>query len=344
MQMSSTTSARNPFPLQAVTTFGVAIERIAPLKYMSDARQVVVDYLKNYPSSGVAVAVSGGHGSGKTFLLNWLGKEAAQIETVPPKAVYAKADNQSLPDMYRQLLRSITRPELINITRAAVRRIGQRLAGAAQATKTASDQIQSEGLQPAYDAKILDPNELYMLLRKDLEGVGVSPAVAKQVGYAVGMLELEFGEAAFTWLAGGNPPLPSNIPIVGPLWAEDLTDAADVAVSALECIAALYRLAETALILILDQMENFLLGRSSPLIQASLVKKLVEQVSGQGALLLDGRHAGRVGAPAARRGPAPVGPRSHGDRRTERRRNDASAQCLSPHVAHLLGQCGFDDL
>src|SRR5258708_4645195 len=123
----------NPFPAQAVATFGVRADRIAPLNYMTEARAHLVDYLANYPNSGGGLAVSGGHGSGKTFLLNWLSEEAAKIKHSPAQTMYAKADNQSLPDVYQQLLRNTTRTELIKITRMAVRKIGQRLAGAAQA-------------------------------------------------------------------------------------------------------------------------------------------------------------------------------------------------------------------
>jgi hypothetical protein len=87
--------------------------------------------------------VSGGHGSGKTFLLAWLLGEAAKIKYSRSQTVYAKADNQSLPDVYRQFLRSITRVDLVKITRMAVRKIGQRVAGAAEATKQASLQIET---------------------------------------------------------------------------------------------------------------------------------------------------------------------------------------------------------
>jgi len=296
----------NPFPATAVTMFGVRSEFVAKFAYMTKARQHIVDYLSQYPKQGSALALSGGHGSGKTFLLNWLTTEISSIKNVRSQTVYAKADNDSVIDVYKQFMRSVTRSTLIDVTRAAIHNIGRNIAAAAQATQETLDKIQSSGtVQPALEEKIFDTNELYLLLKMELHKIGVSPAVSGQVAYAIGILEHpDFGEAAFSWLLGSTSQLPKETPLQSPLWSNDSTDAADVAVSALECIAGLYRLAEIALILILDQMENFLPAGSLTPTHASLLKKLVEQISAQGALLL------MAGTPVAWNSlPRDVGPR-----------------------------------
>jgi hypothetical protein len=281
-------SDENPFPVKAVTVFGTRADGTAKFAYMATARDYLTNYLKDYPASGGALALSGGHGSGKTFVLNWLSREAAQIKRRRPQTMYAKADDDSLPDVYRQFLRSVTREELIEVTRSAIHNIGKTIAASAQATQQVSTEIEVAGnLGPAFEEKIFDRNELFVLLKKELGTIGVSPAVSEQVAYAIGLLEHpDFGESAFAWLLGGEPALPKQMPIQGALWTGNSTDAADIAGSALECIAKLYQVAERPLILIIDQMENFIPQGQYSQTQASLLKKLAEQVSAQGALLL----------------------------------------------------------
>ena len=296
----------NPFPPNAVTTFGVQIDRTAQFEYMAKAREYLVEYLKNYPNSGGGLALSGGHGSGKTFLVSWLSNEARGLRTRPSQTVYGKADGSDVTGLYRQFLGNIKRATLVNVIRAAVNNLGSNKVGIAQATKKTSHEIKMAGtLQPAFDEKVLDPNEVYLLLQKELEEVGVRSTVSQRVAYAIGVLEHpDFGEAAFNWLAGETQQLPKDMPIQGPLWPPDSIDAADIAVSALECVAALFRIAEIPLIFILDQMENFVPTGSGAATQASLLKKLIEQLSGQGALIL------MAGTPAAwGRLPRDVGPR-----------------------------------
>jgi hypothetical protein len=255
-------STENPFPAKAVTTFGFRADFCAQFSYMLKARDHVVNYLIQYPKGGNALALSGGHGSGKTFLLNWLSNEISSISSARSQTVYTKADSDSVIDLYRQFLRGVTRNTLIEVTRAATHNIGLNIAGAAQATRDTFEKIQSSGtMQAALDEKIFDTNELYLRLKAELQRIGVSPAVSEQVAYAVGILEHpEFGEAAFNWLIGGNSPLLRETPLQSPLWASDSIDSADIAASALECIAGLYRLAEISLLLMIDQMENFIPG------------------------------------------------------------------------------------
>ena len=80
----------NPFPAGGAATFGAAIHAGADFEYMRTARDYLYRYLADYPlrlsdgpvvdpAPGGALALSGGHGSGKTFLLNWLRVEGAKV-------------------------------------------------------------------------------------------------------------------------------------------------------------------------------------------------------------------------------------------------------------------------
>jgi hypothetical protein len=298
----------NPFPPKAVTTFGASTGRAAKFEYMNKALRQVVEYLQT--RNGGALALSGGHGTGKTFLLDWLANQAKAFRSVKVQVIYAKADNQNLTDVYRQLIRSLTREDMIRATRSAIVNIGSSIVGTAKATEgiarnladaakataqhDSPESVSSRTLQSAVDAKILDTNELYLRLKGELKKIGVSPAISEQIGYAVGVLEhAEFGQAAFDWLAGGTPQLPKDMPLQDSLWRIDSADAGDIATTALECLAGLYRLAGLPLIVVLDQMENFIPVTTAAAQQASLVKKLVEQLSDQSALLI------MAGTPAA---------------------------------------------
>jgi hypothetical protein len=299
-------NVENPFPARAVTTFGVRTEVAANFEYMRKARGYIIDYLEKYPISSGGLALSGGHGTGKTFLVNWLSNEAKKIKSRESRAVYAKADSDSVPELYRQILKNITRLTLIEVTRKAVLNLGGNRASAAQATQRTSLEIESSrNLEPAFEQKVFDANEVYLLLQKEIERIRVGSTVSQQVAYAIGVLEHpEFGEAAFNWLAGETPQLPKEMPLQSSLWPQDSIGASDIAATALECVAGLFRLAEVPLIVILDQMENFIPAVTITPTQASLLKKLVEQLTGQAALIL------MAGTPVAwDRLPRDVGPR-----------------------------------
>ena len=62
-------SVSNPFPAEAVATFGKARITCDTLKYMVEMREELSRYLTAYPRDdarfGGAIGLSGGHGSGK---------------------------------------------------------------------------------------------------------------------------------------------------------------------------------------------------------------------------------------------------------------------------------------
>src|ERR1044072_3056579 len=62
----------NPFPPQAVAVYGPEIATTAVFSYMDRVRKALQGYIADYPDLSLALALSGGHGSGKTHLLMWL--------------------------------------------------------------------------------------------------------------------------------------------------------------------------------------------------------------------------------------------------------------------------------
>ena len=288
-----TVAQQNPFPARAVTRFGVVPPSPANLRYMRDISGRLIDYLSNYPNAGGAIALSGAHGSGKTFALNWLAKEVSRLSSAPSHILYAKADSPRFIDVYKQLMLPLTRDRLASLLGEMVKR--QALADTSQAAATAASHelIQRTGdIDPAYTSREIDPNEVYRAVREKLEQASESRDVARRVAAAITLLDdPNVGEPAFEWIVGRQTKLP-NEALQTPLFDPMAESAADIVVAALETLAALYRFAQTPLIIMIDQMEN-LLAHSDSAAGSSTLKKLIEQVGGQGALLyLAGTHDG----------------------------------------------------
>jgi hypothetical protein len=294
----------NPFPPQAVTTYGVRPKAVAELKYMREVQNVLDDYLLNFPGPGVALALSGEHGSGKTFLLHWLALAAPRLKRAPARAIYAKTDDTRLPDVYGQLMRNFTRTSLAEVAQSALVEQGAELTAGSLATQTDSATIRERRtIDVAIADQIVTVGGLQLRLRKALEKGGVASDVSRKVAAAIGLLDdPDYGEGAFDWLCGKSAALP-NEALAAPLFDNNDSGAAAVIVDALETIAALFRLAGIRLVVLLDQLENFL-SSSGPDASNSILKKLIEALRNQSAMII------MTGTPAGwSRLPRDVGPR-----------------------------------
>lgn len=295
----------NPFPAIAVTTFGVPT-KVADLKYMRDARALMVAYLQGYQGTGTGttIALRGAHGSGKTFLLSWLAGQAAALTSAPCRVIYAKVDSPSIVDLYQQLMLQITRDDLVKTTREALRLRAEKIAAGAKATSSTAKEIRQTGdLEAAYQSKVIDPNALNLELRGALEEASLSPDVGRRVAAAVGLLDnSDWGEEAFAWLAGRPANLP-NEALRASLFEADSTNPDEAVVSALEVLAILFRFAGTPLVILVDQLENLVPTRDVAQ-TSSILKKLMEQLSGQRVMFM------LAGTPSAwKRLPRDVRPR-----------------------------------
>ena len=155
-------NTENPFPAQAVMTFGQLPKRPAELKFMTDAFEPVEQYLIAYskadlaaaPTERSALGLSGEHGSGKTFLLAWIRDKVADFKSLPAKVAYAKADTPLFVDIYRQLLRNFTLPVMQEVVGVALRRIAIQRTGAAAASEGRSRElVDGAALETAYTTK-----------------------------------------------------------------------------------------------------------------------------------------------------------------------------------------------
>jgi hypothetical protein len=177
-------NADNPFPAEAIMTFGPLPPRYVELKYMTDAfapvRQYLIGYTRAAPGSDsqdrAALGFSGEHGSGKTFLLSWMRDELGKIESLPSKVAYAKADSADFGSIYRLLMRNFKLSLLQEVVATAVRGIIVQRTGAAFVTAKRSEEIKAEGdssrptnkgsaLKATYDEKIVDRNDIFLDLK-----------------------------------------------------------------------------------------------------------------------------------------------------------------------------------
>src|SRR5262245_16896816 len=103
----------NPFPPQAVATFGQEIPITASLAYMRPAEEELRSYLRDFPRAdrrwGGAIGLRGGHGSGKTHLLARLANITRGLKSAAAAVLYAKVDSPIFFNLYIQLFTQIER-------------------------------------------------------------------------------------------------------------------------------------------------------------------------------------------------------------------------------------------
>jgi hypothetical protein len=300
------TAIENPYPASTVAIFGGELPRTVQFGFMRKALQALMAYLEGYPNVSCALALSGGHGSGKTHLLNWMSSKVQELQHGGAKIVYTKANNSSPVDFYHQVVGNWNRGDLLEVQRNALTVLGARAAGSIKVTEAAAKKITDyKSLMWATHEKILDINALHIKLREELTNSAASDGADTfhRMTAALGLLDDPiFGESAFNWIRGEPVTGLPNEALQTGLFALE-GDRADTAIYALQVLATLFRLAEIPMIIMIDEIENLLaLGDRSG--NASMLKKLVEQVSGRGAALV------MAGTPAGwEKMPRDLGPR-----------------------------------
>ena len=336
----------NPFPRDAVATFGTALPATASVAYARRVREQLIEYLQAYPDPkrryGGAIGLTGSLGSGKTHLLISLAQEFSTFQSIRPQFLYGKVDAANLFDLYKQLVVQLKRPRLVELINLATREIALEQVRATIATesiekriapiKDASSNSNAEAvtdasagqldpnniLETLYSESNLDREHLANLLEERLLETRVPSTIPKVV---LSLASPVAGDAAYHWLTGDEIQELDKLGLAYTLRQlsdeTDASSAADVrAVDALETLAALHRLAGVPLILLIDQLEVLLEGAKEDRQQtlASVFTKMVEQLERQHALMFvagtdDGwRTLPRFVAPRLRfREPLPVG-------------------------------------
>src|ERR1017187_796483 len=322
----------NPFPLDAVATYGGVLDTCDGLAYMQECRDHLNEYLVKYEKSGTrygcSIGLRGGHGSGKTHLLSWLGQQAAALTVSRPVVLYAKADRASFFDLYTQILPQIKRADLQLALTEAVKNLAVEEVNKAEATRSIEKRLQTPAeLQRLFREENLDREALFLTLRDRLQ---VSGAPQEITGALLLVESPTLGEKAYAWLSGKRIEDPATLGIpyqldALPIGGETTSVPDVVAVNAIETLAALFAVARRPLLILIDQLE-ILLRTDAERQQtiSSVIKKLIEQLGRQNALMFI------AGNPESWNAlPRDVAPRL-------RKREPLSVGALSPDEARLL--------
>jgi hypothetical protein len=290
--MSPIPTSDNPFPIEAVATYGGALRTCEAFAYMQRCQGELNEYLIKYEKSetryGCSIGLQGGHGSGKTHLLSWIGQRAGAFAVSKPIVLYAKADRASFFDLYTQILAQLKRADLQVAIAEAVRNIAIEEVNKATATKSIEKRLQTPSeLQQLFHEENLDREALFLTLRDRLQVSGAP----EEITAALLLIESPtLGERAHSWLSGKRIEDPESLGIsyqldALPISGETTSVPDAVAVNALETLAALFAVARRPVVILIDQLEVLLrtdAERRQTL--SSMIKKLIEQLGRQHVL------------------------------------------------------------
>lgn len=298
------TMQENPFPALAVSTFAMRPVATAELTYMSEAAEYLEQYLVHYYQAGIssagAVGLVGSYGEGKTHLLNWIGMRATDWEPVKgvsrPNVAYGKADSASFFDIYKQLMRHLTRERIVNLIETAVGVIARRQAAAAAATQAVVARIEQDGIEPLMAEGNVDQIAVINELRATMTASRDIPPDIPMMVIAVG--DPIRGQSAYRWLLGERVADLASFGIDHDLQSSagniDAASTDAAALDALESIARLHRIAQVPFIVLVDQLESLVINSAQNIDTLfSLFKKFVEQLARQETLVyIAGTEAG----------------------------------------------------
>jgi hypothetical protein len=285
------TTRTNPFPIEAVATFGEITKNRDDLNYMRAANSELSNYLKKYlepDGYGAAIPLQGGHGSGKTHLLTWLARKAEGLSSIQPIVLYAKADEANFYNIYSQLMDPLKREILQGLLSQAMVHIAREQVQQAKATESIENRINSpEDLPQLYEEKNLARDQLLLTLQQKLEETKVPieiPRTLMQIDSAT------YGDVAYEWLIGNRVAPVTELGLSHNLL--DLTARGTAlpdltAVNALETVAVVLSLAERPLIVLIDQMEVLFRVKDYERRETlfSVIKKLMEHLKRQKVLM-----------------------------------------------------------
>jgi hypothetical protein len=283
----------NPFPVEAVSTFGrTPLATYSRLSYFRTVDEELIEYWRSYIRQdlryGAVIGLAGSHGSGKTHLLSWAALQARSSRHISTVVLYAKADGESFFDLCTALISDVGLDSMKRGVAEALRRTALKVVGRARATEDLADRISTpEELPKLYEEQNLDEGQLRQLLAEDLAKTGLPEEIRR----AVLLCDTAQGDKAYQWLVGRRVVDLGQLGL--PYQLSDLVDSRKTssnsettAIDALEVIAALFRIAEIPLILLIDQMEVLVDSNDIRLTTTySLIKKLFEQMGDQSALM-----------------------------------------------------------
>ncbi len=288
---------KNPFHPQAVATYGTTFTAtFENLRYIGEVRDHLFQYMSNYEdleSKGATVGILGAHGSGKTHLLNLIANDATvKSPSLKCKVLYAKADSTSFFDLYKQLIceKTLPRTELIKVIDSTIVKMAKEQVSAAMITMPVQRRIKSEeDVVNLHREGNVDLNDAKIALETKLKSEGIPEMVVTMLK---SIKDPHFGNTAYNWIIGTELENTTDLGVnfnLRQLSDSGIksTDSDSLAITMLEAICALYKIAGIPLILMIDQFEGLILAddkeRQNSLY--SLIKKLIEQTNRQKALV-----------------------------------------------------------
>jgi hypothetical protein len=282
----------NPFPAEAVATFGKRHITCDALSYLLVVGGELNGYLTAYPREnaryGGAIALTGRHGSGKTHVLDWLASIVTTAKSIRGTTLYGKCDSGSIFDLYRQFVDQLDRSKLIELIQLALLSLARLKVRSAKITESLALRLEAAGALQLLQAEgNLDLEQLRQELLTELERT--SAASQGMVRILLEVPNPGSGESAYRWLSGHEIEDSAMLGVSSSLQTlprDGVADSDTSAISALEMIAALHQIAHVPLLILIDQLEVLLrnVDSSSSATIASLLKKLIEQLGSQGAM------------------------------------------------------------
>lgn len=285
----------NPFHPEAVATYGLVTTTCENMDYMHIAEEELNQYLIDYPKSekryGAAIGLRGEYGSGKTHLLTWLSQKAREMKSTNPIVIYAEADRASFFDLYTQLLSQLSREKLQQILSEALQKLAKEQVGKFKVTESIGDRIKgSEDLLVLNKEKNIDLGQLLIQLRNKLKDPDkpneIIPGVIPQMLTLID--DPSLGDIAYQWLLGNEIIDLKALGLNHHLRQQEQQGSVQpdiTAVNVLETIAALFRIAQRPLIILIDQLEHLLNADEERLANLfSVIKKMIEQLNRQKVL------------------------------------------------------------
>nr|WP_316642447.1 hypothetical protein [uncultured Roseateles sp.] len=286
---NATPAVSNPFPAEAVATYGATTVNCSKLEYMQQVHVELSGYLQAYAVDdarfGGAIGLRGAHGSGKTHVLNWLSALLRETKSIRGTALYGKCDSSQLFDLCQQLMKQLDRPLLIELIQLALLKLARDKVRSAKVTEFLEERLLTVGgLQTLQDERNIDLEQLRQQLLAELQAATGTPDIARVL---LDLPDARLGADAHLWLTGEEVADLERLGVNYQLRPSDNVANADaIAIMALETIAALHRLAGVPLLVLVDQLEVLVRTPDAAAFESlgSLFKKFIEQLGKQSAM------------------------------------------------------------
>ena len=285
-------SASNPFPAEAVATYGKSQTTCDSMNYMRELRMELSEYLTAYAREesryGGAVGLRGGHGSGKTHVLTWLADVLRSTRTIRGTVLYGKCDSSRIFDLYRQLMERLDRSSVIELIQLALLNLARAKVRSAKVTESLLNRLETTGsLLVLQGEQNLDLEQLRQQLMVELQSNVSDPELVRVL---LDVPNSSIGADAYRWLTGNEVVDLAPLGITHQLAAlprDGAVDSDSSAIAAFDAMAALHRMAGVPLVVLVDQLEVLLRTPNASAFETlgSLIKKFVERLALQSSMV-----------------------------------------------------------